>query len=145
MVSKMPKLNVEKREQEIYRYLVENAGKGDGASVSELHSSIADNLGDTVTRQAYYKILSRMVATGKIEVLREETERGRIYGITPTLNSANPITLDDIYEMLPFMATTETLARLVDAQDYYQENIHTVLRQAAEALQHENPVELFFS
>jgi hypothetical protein len=141
----MPKLNVEKREQEIYRYLVENASKRDGASASELHARITSKLGDTVTRQAYYKILDRMVVTGKIEVLREETERGRIYGIAPTLNSANPITLDDIYEMLPFMATTETLARLVDAQDYYQENINTVLRQAAEALQHEDPVELFFS
>ncbi len=145
MVWKMPKLNVEKREQEIYRYLVETAGKGDGASASELHSSITGKLGDTVTRQAYYKILDRMVVTGKIEVLREEPKRGRIYGIAPTLNSANPITLDDIYEMLPFMATSETLARLVDAQDYYQENIHTVLRQAAEALQHEDPVELFFN
>lgn len=119
------------------------AAGADGAGIKELYDSVTEKIGDSVTRQAYYKVLDRLVAAGKVEVLREDPERGRIYGLTQTLHAANALTLDDVYEMLPYVKTTEALARAVDAQDYYEENRGDVIRRAAEALLEEDAVELF--
>jgi hypothetical protein len=54
--------------------------------------------------------------------------------LTSTLNPDNPITLDDVYEYLPYLPTTQAIASAVDARDYYEENRRTILRRTAQAL-----------
>ncbi|MGA7732750.1 MAG: hypothetical protein WCD37_15950 [Chloroflexia bacterium] len=137
----MSKLDVAARERAIMKYL--KGAASDGAPVKDIYDVVTVELGDGITLPAYYKILDRMVAAGKIEALREDEKRGRIYVLTPTLHIGNALTNDDIYEMLPYLETTTALAGLIDAQDYYEEHRETVLRQAAEALLREDPVELF--
>jgi hypothetical protein len=129
------------RERAIVRFL-KDAG-ADGAGIKELYETVGEEIGDSVTRQAYYKVLDRLIAAGKVEVLRDDTERGRMFGLTPTLHAANALTLDDVYEMLPYIKTTDALARVVDAQDYYEEHRPDVIRRAAEALLQEDAVDLF--
>lgn len=138
----MSKIDVATRERVILQHLKENSGNG--ASVREIYDHATAELGDNVTLQAYYKIIDRMEAAGKVEVLGEDSSRGRVYRITATLHPGNPITLDDIYEMLPFVATTEAIARIVDAQDYFEEHLQTVVKKAAEGLLEENPVDLYY-
>lgn len=138
----MNKIDVAKRESAILRFLRENTEKG--ATIKEIYSNVSMDLNDIVTLQAYYKIVDRMEAAGKVEIVGEDPSLGRIYNITATLHSGNPITLDDVYQMLPFVATTEALARIVDAQDYFEENLQTVIRQAAEGLLNEDPADLYF-
>lgn len=135
----MSKPGVDDREREIVKHL---AAFG-GASAREIFETVSEKLEDTVTREAYYKVLGRMAAAGKIEVQTEDAKRGRIYALTPTLNPDNPITLDDIYENLAYLPTTEAIAAVVDARDYYEEHRRTILRRTAEALLDEDPVELF--
>lgn len=139
----MKALAVADRERAIIRYLRE--ASADGAPVRDIYERVSEELGDTVTRTAYYKILDRMEAAGTIEVLREDEERGRIYGLTDTLHAQNTLTLDDIYELLPrFDHTTDILALVVEARGYYEEHRATVIRRAAEALLEEDPVDLFY-
>src|SRR5690554_4347671 len=126
----MKALAVADRERAIIRYLRE--ASADGAPVRDIYERVSEELGDTVTRTAYYKILDRMEAAGTIEVLREDEERGRIYGLTDTLHAQNTLTLDDIYELLPrFDHTTDILALVVEARGYYEEHRATVIRRAA--------------
>jgi len=84
-----------------------------------------------------------MEVAGKIEVQTEDSKRRRIYALTPTLNPDNPITLDDVYEYLPYLPTTQAIASAVDARDYYEENRRTILRRTAQALLNEDPIDLF--
>lgn len=135
----MSKPGVDEREREIVKHLA----KSGGASAREIFETVSETLEDTVTRVAYYKVLDRMAVAGKIEVQTEDPKRGRIYALTPTLNPDNPITLDDIYENLLYLPTTEAIAAVVDARDYYEENRRTILRRTAQALLDEDPVELF--
>jgi hypothetical protein len=135
----MSKPNVADREREIVKYLNEEGN----ASAREIYDAVSANLEDSVTREAYYKVLNRMEVAGKIEVQTEDSKRGRIYTLTPTLNPDNPITLDDVYEYLPYLSTTQAIAAAVDARDYYEENRRTILHRTAQALLDEDPVDLF--
>jgi Fe2+ or Zn2+ uptake regulation protein len=136
----MSGLDVAARERAIMKYLRDAPAQG--ASVREIYDTVSAQLGDTVSRPAYYKILDRMEATGKLELA--PTPGGeRRYALTTTLHIGNAITLDDVYEMLPYVETTEALARAWDAQDYYEEHRKTVIKRAAEALLDEDPVDLF--
>ncbi|MBD2087886.1 hypothetical protein [Coleofasciculus sp. FACHB-542] len=136
----MSKPGVAERERQIVKYLADQKS----ASAREIFDDVSDVLEDTVTRVAYYKVLDRMVAAGKIEVQSEDPKRGRIYSLTPTLNPDNPLTLDDVYEYLAYLPTTKAIAAAVDARDYYEENRRTILRRTAQALLDEDPVELFY-
>lgn len=138
----MSKIDVATRERIILQYLKDNSETG--VSIRELYDYVIKETQDNVTLQAYYKIIDRMMAAGKIDILSEDPIRGRLYSITKTLHTGNPITLDDVYEMLPFVDTTETIARIVDAQDYFEENLKTVISKAAEGLLKEDPVELYY-
>ena len=135
----MKKPTVAEREQEAVKYLVEQGS----ASAREIFEHVSQKLEDTVSRVAYYKVIDRMEAAGKIEVQTDDPKRGRIFGLTPTLNPDNPITLDDVYEYLPYLATTQALAAAIDAKDYYEERRSTTLKKAAESLLDEDPVDLF--
>lgn len=133
-------LNVPTREREIINFLKEAPS---GASSREIYEVVHESLKDRVSRQAYYKILDRMVARGKIEQVREDPVKGKIFHVTPTLHAGNPITLDDVYEMLPFVRTTEVLAAAVNARLYFEEKRKTTLRAAAEKLLERDPVDIF--
>lgn len=135
----MSKPNVADRERAIVKHLNEEGS----ASAREIYEAVSAKLEDSVTREAYYKVLNRMEVAGKIEVQTEDSRRGRIYALTPTLNPDNPITLDDVYEYLPYLPTTQAIASAVDARDYYEENRRTILRRTAQALLNENPIDLF--
>src|SRR5262245_53857483 len=115
----MSDLDVASRERAIIKYLREASEQG--ASVREIYDAVTAQVGDTVSRPAYYKILDRMEATGKVELLNAEQGERR-YVVAETLHVGNAITLDDVYEMLPYVETTEALARAWDAQDYYEDN-----------------------
>ncbi|MDD5370451.1 MAG: hypothetical protein PHQ40_15315 [Anaerolineaceae bacterium] len=136
-----PKVDVPAREHAILQFLRKQ--ETGSASVKDIYDNVTSILEDNVTLTAYYKILDRMEASGKVETSNDDPERGRLYTISPTLHVGNPLTLDDIYELLPFFRTTEALARIVDAQNYYEENSNSVIRKAAEALLDEDPVDIF--
>jgi Fe2+ or Zn2+ uptake regulation protein len=112
------------------------------ALVSEIFEGVTQAIGDTISRPYYYKLLDRLVAAGKVEQIEDES--GRKYIIAPHLHASNRLTLDDVYEMLPFFENTESMARAIEAQEYFISHKNTVLHQAAEALSTESAVDLFF-
>lgn len=134
------KPDVAKREVAIVNHLRENP---EGATARELYEAVSEKLGDTISRPAYYKLLDRLVVSGKIDQI-DDAQGARRYLISPQLHVTNRITLDDVYEMLPFVESTETMARAIDAQEYFYEHRHTVIRETAYALTEEPAVEVFF-
>lgn len=133
------KPNVQKREVMIIDYLRE---KPEGAVVSEIHAEVSALLGDTISRQAYDKLLGRLTAAGKLEIIEGEPG-GRRYIVPPQLYATSRLTLDEVYELLPFVNSSESMARAIEAQQYFYERRKTVLRDTAEALIEENAVNLF--
>lgn len=108
----------------------------DAATVTEIWQAMKEDMGEDVTRPAYYKILDAMAAAGKIE--RVEGTQPAKYVVVSTMHATNRITLDDVYEMLnSFENRTEVMARAVEAQRYFFERRETVLAAAAEALTRE--------
>lgn len=139
MSEALGKPDVLKREVAIIDFL--RMSPDGGETAGEIYRAVSASLGDAVSRPAYYKILNRLAAVGQIE----EVENGgpRRYVVAPLIHAANPLTLDDVYEMLPFVHNTEAMARAIEAQQYFLENRDTVVRRAAEALADEPAVELF--
>jgi Fe2+ or Zn2+ uptake regulation protein len=113
----------------------------DGVGVREIYDEVTIRLGDTISRPAYYKLLSRLVAVGKIEEIDEPGMRR--YILPQQLHATNRLTLDDVYEMLPFIKSTESMARAIEAQQYFLQHRDTIIRRAAQALCDEPAVELF--
>lgn len=136
----MGKPDVHKREVAIINYLRER--EQDGATARAIFEQVSAQLGDTVSRPAYYKLLGRLVAAGKIEVVDDGTAQR--YVVSAQIHETNRLTLDDVYEMLPFVESSEALARAVEAQQYYVEHQRTTLQRTAQALTTENAVDLFF-
>ena len=71
----MSTIDVATRERLIIQHLKENAETG--ASIREIYDRALAELNDTVTLQAYYKIIDRMEAAGKVEVFKEDPSRGQ--------------------------------------------------------------------
>jgi DNA-binding transcriptional ArsR family regulator len=134
------KPDVLKREVAIVTFL---RTQRDGATAGEIYDVVSEVIGDTISRPAYYKLLDRLEAAGKIE--RREEPGVRRYVIPPQLFAANRLTLDDVYELLPFVESSESMARAIEAQQFFMENRDTVIRAAALALVEENAVELFWA
>lgn len=133
------KPDVVKREVAIVAHL---QGLGErGSTAGEIHKDVSQALGDTISRAAYYKLLNRLAAAGRIEQVEDGGPRR--YVLPPQLYSANPLTLDDVYEMLPFVNNTEAMARAIEAQQYFFDHRDTVILSAAEALSEEPAVDLF--
>lgn len=133
------KVTVDNREREIYRLLGDQADAG--ADVQTIYRTVSERLSDGVTEQAYRKILDRLTATGRIELLA--TGKGpRRYALSPHLHAGNALTLDDVHELLDTLRPSEAIARLVAARDYYEQHRTTVLTEAACRLQQENPRDL---
>lgn len=136
----MGKPDVLKREAAIVDFLRE---KPDGAIAREIYEAVTETLNDTISRPAYYKLLERLVAAGKIDQVDDE-QGARRYIILPQIHATNRLTLDDVYEMLPFVESTESMARAIEAQEYFYEHRNTIMSKTAELLAHEPAVKLFF-
>lgn len=132
-------ISVDQREQAIFRHLNAPAYHDAGASAREIWQVVSDDLGDSVTVQAYYKLLDRLAATGRLEVVEADVRR---YRVAPYLHSGNAVTLDDLYAMLDELKPTEAIAKLVDARQYFEERRSDTLTKAAKALAEEDPREL---
>src|SRR5258708_396489 len=122
------KPDVLKREVTILNFLREQS---EGVSAREIYEAVKATLDDTISRPAYYKILDRLVASGKVDQIDDQATRR--YIMAPQLHSTNRLTLDDVYEMLPFVESTETMANALEAQEYFLQNRETILRQTGNA------------
>jgi hypothetical protein len=107
---------------------------------------------DSVTVQAYHKLVGRLVALGRLEEAPPlDGQHERRYRLALSIHPANPLTLDDLYELALQPGTTaqlppsEVIARAANAQDYLGERKRTVLKEAAVALTREDPRDLIFS
>jgi hypothetical protein len=137
------RITVEDRERAIFKYLKGLEDRARGASVKEIWKTVAEALNDTVSQQAYYKLLDRMVAVGKLDRVDDgASDASRRYVVAPHLTAENAVTLDDVYEMLEALSPSDAIARVLDARDYYEEKRTTTLRRAAEALLDENPLDV---
>lgn len=136
------RLSVEDRERAIFKHL---KGLGDpmkGATVKEIWDAVSRSLADSVTQQAYYKLLDRLVAVGKLDVQGEGAAEARRYAVAAHLHADNAVTLDDVYEMLETLTPSDAIARVLDARDYFEEKRASTLKQAAGALLEEPPQDL---
>ncbi|HID29326.1 MAG TPA: ATP-binding protein, partial [Desulfobacterales bacterium] len=133
---------VEVREGAIFKHLRE-LPQGEGASIREIWEAVREELDDDVTVQAYHKLIDRLEAEGKLDIIADEPTRGKLYAMAPHLHADNPVTLDDIYEYMTLMAPSDAIAQAIDAVDYLEGKKATVLKAAAYALLKEEPVALF--
>jgi hypothetical protein len=140
-------LDVVEREQAIFRYLRE-IDRAVGATVRELHEHLTvtgvtlngREVRDTVTVQAYHKLITRLVLDGRlVEVEDPDAQR---YALAPALHADTALTLDDIDQIAFELKPTEAIATLIDAREMVGANRKTVLRQAALALQKVPPRDL---
>lgn len=135
------RITVDERERGIFRFLRGVDDPALGATAREIHEAVGGQLEDSVTEQAYRKVLDRLVATDRIDV-RDDVPGGRRYLVAPHLHAVNALTLDDVYELLDALAPTEAIARVIDAREYFDENRATTLARAARALCDEDPRQL---
>lgn len=134
------KPTVDDRERAIFNF-VRRHGDG-GVTVREIYEQVSAELADTVTIQAYYKIVDRMDAGAKLQPVDEgdeDSDGTRRYKVAPYLHAENALTLDDVYALLEELEPSDAIARVVDAREYFEERRHDTLARAAEALLEEDP------
>jgi hypothetical protein len=150
MTAEERKLDVVEREQAIFRYL-RGIDRAVGATVRELHEHLTgtgtavrhgQQVRDTVTVQAYHKLVSRLVLDGRLVEVGGPDEDAQRYALAPMLHADTALTLDDIDQIAFELKPTEAIAALIDAREYLGANRDTVLRQAAVALQKVPPRDL---
>lgn len=136
------RLTVALREKAIETYLVE---RDEPLPISEIYEHVSGELDDTISREAYYKIVYRMEADGKLE--RHELPTGRSsfgFKVAPYLSYNLPISREDIEALLERETTpAEVIAHIIDAEALFREARTDVLRQAAADLLDEDPATLF--
>jgi hypothetical protein len=136
-------VSIEDRERAIFKYLKSLDPTEGGATVRQIWETMRERLGEQVTQQAYYKLLDRLEAVGKLDVATDSSEDGgRRYVVAPHLSAENAVTLDDVYELLDELEPSDAIARVIDAREYFEERRDTTLRAAAEALLEEDPRDL---
>jgi hypothetical protein len=113
----------------------------DGATVRAIYEGVAERLGDAVTIQAYYKVLARMEAANRLDVVVDGSDERR-YVLAPHLHADSALTLDDVYALLHEMEPTDAIARVVDAREYFDERRRDTLVRVAHELQKEDPRDL---
>lgn len=134
---------VDERERAIFAYLRNLETPESGATASRIWEDVSGRLGDDVTRQAYYKLLARLVASHRLEIIDDgSSEGGRRYRVSQFLNTETALTLDDVYEILEDLEPTDAIARVIDAREYFEERRSDTLRLAAVALLEEDPRDL---
>ena len=142
-MSETNSLQTADRELAILRELQRISPDEEGLPVKDIYQRITTVTGDSVTIQAYYKVLDALESSGKIESYQDENSTRR-YKICPHLSSDMALCLEDIYEIIEILEPTDALARLIDAREYFQEKRKTILAKAAEALLEEDPRDLVF-
>ena len=150
MTAEERKLDVVEREQAIFRYL-RGIDRAVGATVRELHEHLTgtgtavrhgQQVRDTVTVQAYHKLVARLVLDGRLVEVGGPDDDAQRYALAPVLHADTALTLDDIDQIAFELKPTEAIAALIDAREYLGANRNTVLRQAAVALQKVPPRDL---
>jgi hypothetical protein len=150
MTAEERKLDVVEREQAIFRYL-RGIDRAVGATVRELHEHLTgtgtavrhgQQVRDTVTVQAYHKLVARLVLDGRLVEVGGPDDDAQRYALAPVLHADTALTLDDIDQIAFELKPTEAIAALIDAREYLGANRSTVLRQAAAALQKVPPRDL---
>jgi len=149
MPAEQRRLDVVEREQAIFRYLRET-NRAVGATVRELHEHLTvtgvtlsgREVQDTVTVQAYHKLITRLVLDGRLVEVEDPDADAQRYALAPALHADTALTLDDIDQIAFELKPTEAIAALIDAREMVGANRKTVLRQAAVALQKVPPLDL---
>lgn len=149
MPAEQRKLDVVEREQAIFRYL-RGIDRAVGATVRELHEHLTvvgaivqgSEARDTVTVQAYHKLVTRLVLDGRLVEVGDPAADAQRYALAPALHADTALTLDDIDEIAFELKPTEAIAALIDAREYVGANRDTVLQRAAIALQKVPPRDL---
>jgi hypothetical protein len=149
MTAEQRRLDVVEREQAIFRYLRET-DRAVGATVRELHEHLTvtgvtvngREVRDTVTVQAYHKLITRLVLDGRLVEVEDPDADAQRYALAPALHADTALTLDDIDQIAFELKPTEAIAALIDAREMVGANRKTVLRQAAVALQKVPPRDL---
>lgn len=145
------KLDVHEREQAIFRVL-RGVDRDVGATVRELHQRITANgielasagapVRDTVTVQAYHKLVARLVLDGRLVEVGTAGAEAQRYALAPALHADTALNLDDIDQLIEELKPTEAIAAMIDAREYVHRNRSGVLRLAALALQKVPPHDL---
>jgi hypothetical protein len=146
MATEERKLDVVEREQAIFRYL-RGIDRAVGATVRELHAHLTttgaavagQDVRDTVTVQAYHKLITRLVLDGRLVEVDDPEADAQRYALAPALHADTALTLDDIDQIAFELKPTEAIAALIEAREYLGANRETVLRQAALALRGVQP------
>jgi hypothetical protein len=133
------RIAVDERERAILDH-VRRAGE-EGATVKDIFSTVTASLDDAVTIQAYYKVLGRMTATGRLEEVTDDGGERRFI-VAPYLHPESALSLDDVYAVMEELEPTDAIARVIDAREYFEEMRKDTLARAAEALLEEDPREL---
>ena len=150
MPAEQRKLDVVEREQAIFRYL-RGIDRAVGATVRELHEHLiivgaavqgGGEVRDTVTVQAYHKLVTRLVLDGRLVEVGDPGADAQRYALAPALHADTALTLDDIDQIAFELKPTEAIAALIDAREYVGASRDTVLRRAAVALQKVPPRDL---
>lgn len=150
MPAEQRKLDVVEREQAIFRYL-RGIDRAVGATVRELHEHLivvgaavqgGGEVRDTVTVQAYHKLVTRLVLDGRLVEVGDPGADAQRYALAPALHADTALTLDDIDQIAFELKPTEAIAALIDAREYVGASRDTVLRRAAIALQKVPPRDL---
>ena len=97
---------------------------------------------DTVTVQAYHKLITRLVLDGRLVEVEDPGADAQRYALAPALHADTALTLDDIDQIAFELKPTEAIAALIDAREYVGTSRKTVLRKAAVALQKVPPRDL---
>jgi hypothetical protein len=151
MPAEKRKLDVHEREQAIFNRLRE-IDSTVGTTVRELHEFLTTTgvelattggaVRDTVTVQAYHKLVARLVLDGRLVEVPTDGADGQRYALAPALHADTAFSLDDIDQLLEELKPTEAIAALIDAREYVHGNRKGVLRDAALALQKVPPRDL---
>lgn len=149
MPAEQRKLGVIEREQAIFRYLRQGTGEEQRtATIREIHDHMTtagaetvkgDQVRDTVTVQAYHKLISRLVLDGRIAEVSGPGSDAQRYKLAPAMHADTALTLDDIDLIAATSRPTQAIAMLISAREYVGANQKTVLREAALQLQKVDP------
>jgi hypothetical protein len=136
------KVDMRSREATIIRFIHECGPNG--ATVRKVWETLRkpEWLSDNITIQAYHRIMNKMVARGKLVNVDSTEGDSRRFGVSEYLTPENALSLTDIEEGLWTLSAPEALAKYLDALDYFEGRCEKVLKQAANGLLEEDPVEL---
>lgn len=134
------------REVLILQYLRESYPSG-GRNASEIWTEVRSRAGgmhlrDDVVVQAYYKVLRKLEATGRVR--RFSKDGTELYALTDPRFVENSLDLDQIREAWAELPPQAKLARILKWRRHVVDNRNSILRRAAEELLNEDPRDLFF-